>query len=309
MARRRAALPDDLSTVGADALHAALRNARGGDRDRLVGRVVAAGETGDRLLAEVLPLVAPSLAGMVAAGLGDVRGPYGDAVLRSAVDVTGPGTSDLRCSAVLSLAKRGGQQASADLARAWGARDWGTRMYALHCLAATGDGRVLEEVSTWLGRRLGGARTRVMGMPTDVVLGVVYVLRHADTDGTERLRRLLRRRWERLDPDEQEWLELRWPGAAPGGPDAPASDGAGTPDREALRAEVAADALFAASDWSGRWDDEEWSSVTTLVPDGDGGLTLVTVDHVSADAEAVHALLDVFVSGQDRGEDSTGPGR
>ncbi|MEJ5869070.1 hypothetical protein WDV85_15105 [Pseudokineococcus sp. 5B2Z-1] len=293
MPRRRPLLPEDLSGATAEDLLAALRRARGGELDRLVGRLVAAGEVGDRLLAEVLPLARPSLGVAVAAGLGDVRGPAGDAALREVLHVGGAGTSDLRTVATLSLAKRGGAAASADLVSAWGARDWGTRMSALHCLAAVGDDRAASSVHGWLARRLRARRAQAMAMPTDVVLGLAYLLRHASPDAPA-LVALVRERWARLEPEEQEWVGEQWPGAAPGGP--PPEEVA-VPDAELLRGRVADDALLGPSDWSGSWEDAVWTTTSVDVPDGRGGVAAASVAHLAEHAPEIEHLLRALAAG------------
>src|SRR5688500_11960650 len=74
------------------------------------------GDAGDAALGDTLLAVTKDRRVSIAAALGDMKGDAGTAALRIAIDV--PGASrDLRCAALLALAKRCGASASADFAR------------------------------------------------------------------------------------------------------------------------------------------------------------------------------------------------
>jgi hypothetical protein len=60
---------------------------------------------------------------MIAAQLGDLHGDAGTAALLRAVHVSGPNTRDLRCAALLALAKRCGEEATLWLRDALADRD------------------------------------------------------------------------------------------------------------------------------------------------------------------------------------------
>lgn len=188
------ALDEALATRDDDALAAALRSAKGWKRV------------------------------IFAAALGDLRqaGP-GDEALREAAAVTGPGTQDLRCASVLSLAKRLGPRATADLRLALSSKDAAVRDYAVMSLAAVGDASAWPEVLAWLGSR----RSRSRSHDPPAASALHYLLRHLpeqDPGSLEALRTTVRRVWPVLEQDGvTTWLLSLWPGIAddgvPGVPD------------------------------------------------------------------------------------------
>lgn len=280
-------LAQDLVDVTPQAYSRALKRARDGETYRLLGRAVAGGAVGDRLLVAVHPLVGRDLRVLVTAALGDAAGAGGYATLHAAASETGPGTSDLRTVAVMAMVRRAGTAATADLVRAWAARDWGTRTTALMGLAAVGDDRVRDEVWSWLRRRLKGTRRQAMGMPTDVVCGLVYLLRHLRDDDGPTLTALLRGRWSALDEEEREWLVEQWPGVAPGGPAEPAP-----PDGAVLGRWLADGSTFSSMDWSGEWADRARDYATSTVELDDEEGSVVEVTYSVADGPEALALAE-----------------
>jgi len=183
-----------------------------------VRAAVELGAEGDRLLAGLEGLRGWRVVYVIAA-LGDVEGAHGGAVLRRTIASRGRGTSDLRCAALLALAKREQAGASEVLSEAVDDADAAVREYALMGLAAVGDERAWDAVLARLTATL--ARTRKTEAGDDlspVVLAVVYLLRHVgEGDGrAEAVVSLLRRRWSRLTDREQRWFGEHWPAVAPG---------------------------------------------------------------------------------------------
>lgn len=192
--------------------------------DAFDGAVRAAGTlgaAGDALLAAVEGLDRYR-AVSVAAALGDVEGPHGGAVLRRMLAARGTGTADLRCAALLAVAKREGAHASAVLAEALDDAVSAVRDYAILGLAAVGDGRACDTAFARMKAMLARRRTREH-RPSAVTLTVTYLLRHTDGDGGRAAAAmpLLRQRWWRLFDSERAWFAEHWPTLTPDGPDAP----------------------------------------------------------------------------------------
>lgn len=172
---------------------------------------------GDRLLAGLEDLRGWR-AVYVTAALGDVQGPHGASVLRRTARTRGPGTSDLRCAALLALAKREKAAASDALAEAVDDGDAAVRRYAVLGLAAVGDGRAWDAVLARLKAML--TRTRKTEEGTDlspVVVAVIYLLRQAaQVDGrAQEVMVLLRKHWSRLTKREQGWFATHCPALPP----------------------------------------------------------------------------------------------
>jgi hypothetical protein len=171
---------------------------------------------------------------VIAADLGYSEGESGPARLRQLLGETGRGTSDLRCAALLALAKRCKEDAHDDFVAAFHSADAGTRDYAVLALAAYGRDGLWDEVSDRLVKTL-KRRVRDDSTPSKTALMITYLVRHA-TRQPERvpaLVNLLRKHWAGLDPVDSdgdrvvdleatntEWLQRYWPDAAPAGPPA-----------------------------------------------------------------------------------------
>ena len=162
---------------------------------------------------------------VLAAALGDLRAPgHADVVLRDCLAITGPGTQDLRCAALVSLTKRLGAAASSDLRAALAQRDAGLRDYAVVGLAAVGDAEAWPDVLAWLRSRRAPSR----GSEPPTRAAAHYLLRHLperSADEHAELVRVLRKVWAVLEQDGVTgWLASAWPGVEPGsaGPAGPA---------------------------------------------------------------------------------------
>lgn len=208
-----------------DEVAAGLRSARTATFERAVAAAVGLGADGDRLLAGLDDLRGWR-AVTVTAALGDVDGPHGGQVLRRRVAARGPGTSDVRCAALLALTKRREDGVDTVLADALDDPDRVVREYALIGLAAVGDDRCWDDVLRRLSATLSRTRTTVRGDDlSPVVTAVIYLLRHArhDPARADVVASLLRRRLNRLDESERRWLDAHWPafsaGTAPPLPD------------------------------------------------------------------------------------------
>ena len=199
---------------------------------------------GDGLLAEASTRLTGDRLTFVAAALGEVRGPDGAGALRGLLALSGPGTEQTRCAALLALAKREGANASAELATALKSRNAAVRDYAVLGLAAFGDDRAWDDILAHLTRRLRVPHRRV-GEPPEVAVAVIYLLTNVGgrPEGVHALVNLLRGSWDNLTVQEHAWLTGNWPQALPGGP--PASQVA-PPNGHALRQQFAAGPLFTA---------------------------------------------------------------
>lgn len=208
-------------------------------------------EHADSLLAQMLDECADGTEGkvLIAAALGEVSGKDGDAALRRALNATGPGTSDLRCSALYGLARRCGEAAHEDFVRGLHSKDAGTRDFALGALAACGRDGVWDEVAARLASTMKRPDRRG-SVPSDTLVMLAYLLRHAGSDPVRipSLVRLLRRSWNGLDPrrdsdrDARQWVAEHWPDAAPGGPE---PDEVEAPDAEIIDVWLRSQPFFA----------------------------------------------------------------
>jgi hypothetical protein len=187
---------------------------------------VVEGPPGEAELVGVLGDLPASRHVAAVAVLGDAQGSEGPAALRKILKA--PGASrDVRCAAVLALAKRCGQDASADLAQALSSRDGVVKDYAMLGLAGAGDDRAWDQAFARLRkilRRPGpapGFSLEHLSLQSPIAVAVCYLGRHVDGTAGERSVRLvreLRERWDHLGRAEQEWLAGMWPACAPGGP-------------------------------------------------------------------------------------------
>jgi len=161
----------------------------------------------------------------IAAELGDSQGETGPDQLRRLLRESGPGTSDLRCAALLALAKRCRDEAHDDYAVAFHSKDAGTRDYAMLALGAYGRDGLWEEVAERLVKTLRNRKRRGSAPPSEVVVQIVYLVRHASEESGRpaRLVAILRQYWAGLDPasgdhDNEQWIKDFWPEASPEGP-------------------------------------------------------------------------------------------
>ncbi|MBQ0905453.1 hypothetical protein [Micromonospora sp. U21] len=163
----------------------------------------------------------------VVAALGDAQGDEGVAALRNLLAV--PQRSvDLRCAALLALAKRAGAAASDVLSVHLTGNPEAVEDYAVIGLAGVGDDRAWSEVHTKLRRQLDRPPPAVQprqitpGLKQfQVLLTIAYLARHLSGPTSERIPRLvttLRSRFDRLYQVEQDWLSEHWPGITPDGP-------------------------------------------------------------------------------------------
>ena len=161
----------------------------------------------------------------IAAELGDSQGDTGPDQLRRLLRESGPGTSDLRCAALLALAKRCRDEAHDDYAVACHSKDAGTRDYAMLALSAYGRDGLWDQVAERLVETLKNRKRRGSEPPSEVVVQIVYLVRHAANE-SGRLARLaasLRQHWAGLEPaggghDNEQWIKDYWPEASPDGP-------------------------------------------------------------------------------------------
>jgi hypothetical protein len=180
--------------------------------------------------------------------LGCSQGTSGPDELRRLLRENGPGTSDLRCAALLALAKRCRQDAHNDYVVAFHSKDAGTRDYAMLALSAFGRDGLWDEVAARLVKNLKNGRRRGSSPPSEVVVKIVYLVRHAATEPGRiaRLADSLRQHWARLEStsdghDNEQWITEYWPEASPGGPTVSTL---GPPDVAAMERYVRTSPLF-----------------------------------------------------------------
>ncbi|GAA3381935.1 HEAT repeat domain-containing protein [Cryptosporangium minutisporangium] len=89
----------------------------------------------------------------IAAALGETAGPAGLEALREALTARGTGSVDLRCAALIALARRVGEAASEDFATCAADKNVAVRQYAVFCLAACGDDRAWGLVLKFVRQR------------------------------------------------------------------------------------------------------------------------------------------------------------
>lgn len=197
-----------------------LRSRSWSDSQDALADAVARGKQAEPLLVQLLTESDRYRAPAVAAAVGDMRGPGpADAVLRSLVERTGPGTDDQRCASLLALAKRLGRAATDDYLQALARGSAALKDYALLCLAAAGDGRGWDQVFVYLSNRLRGRRSStVSDDPSPTVVAIDYLVRHVGDSVArrEQLVSLLVERWDRLPEDDRAWLAQSWPDLNPG---------------------------------------------------------------------------------------------
>jgi hypothetical protein len=186
----------------------------------------------------------------VIAALGDAQGEEGIPALRSLLAAP-PRSVDLRCAALLALAKRAGAAASDVLAAHLTGVPAAVADYAVLGLGGVGDDRAWPEIHTRLRRQLD--RPPPTFQPLKITPGlkqfralltIAYLARHLIGSPAERIPQLvatLRSRFDVLYHVEQDWLSGNWPGIAP---DGPPPDQISPPDPAPFRSLVYATHLF-----------------------------------------------------------------
>jgi hypothetical protein len=116
---------------------------------------------------------------------------------------------DLRCAALLALAKREGCDATEDFAEALADKTGAVRRYSMMCLAAVGNGSARQaafsQLRSWLKKPAKSQRGEMDA--------VVYLLRTNALDQIIELRDLLNRSQPRMDSGLKDTLAQLWPEA------------------------------------------------------------------------------------------------
>lgn len=166
----------------------------------------------------------------IAAHLGDIAGANGDAALRRAIRLSGPGSRDVRCASLLALAKRTGALATPDLIDGLSVPDAAVKDYAVIGLAGAGDDQAWAQVLGYL-RSVLRRKRRAYGR-SQVAYALAYLARHVtDRPRRSELVAFVRKHWDAID--EAEWFARLWPEAAPDGPHL---DAVQAPSGEAIQA-------------------------------------------------------------------------
>ena len=166
-------------------------------------------------------------------------------LLRRALNATGRGSRDLRCVALMSLAKRQGAAATTDLLAVFAStKDRDIRGYVVSALAFIGDDTAWDVVAAWLEVEL-QRPGRPGSNPPLAALGFSYLTRHGASSVDRRIHvvRLARLTWPMLDRDERDWFRAHWNQALPGGVEAALVS---LPDEEEIRHWVERQPLFRA---------------------------------------------------------------
>jgi len=177
---------------------------------KAVEEIARSGPEGTWLLAEEMhrrTVWIERLELVVALGYGS--GEAGVEELRSATKETGPHTMDLRCAALLALAKRVGSEATDDIALALSDKTGAVRGYSMMCLAAVGNGlarrAAMSQLRSWLRRPAKRQRGEIDA--------VVYLLRTNVLDQVIELQDLLRKSQPHMDSGVKDRLVQLWPEA------------------------------------------------------------------------------------------------
>jgi hypothetical protein len=214
LARSRRWIPDD----EAEALRLAHR--LGADGDALFAAALTSPRANDVLLAAML---------------GDLAGPAGDEALARVVGASGPNTMDLRCAALLALAKRRPDGAATPtFVEGLASRSGWVKDYALISLAGAGDARGWQPAFDVLRSRL----SRPSSADIDRTWWATAYLAQFPDEPVADLVALLRKRWDRI---AHALIVPHWPEVAPDGPPA---DQVEVPPPGYLRAVIRADPLF-----------------------------------------------------------------
>jgi hypothetical protein len=211
---------------------------------------VMEGPSGEARLVHMLDSLTGANMVMAIAALGDAQGDKGPAALRGLLAV--PQRSvDLRCAALLALAKREGAAASDVLAAHLTRTPAAVRDYAIVGLAAVGDDRAWSPVHEILRQQLDRypptyqPQRLIPGLAQFKVLTTVaYLVRHLRASPADRIPQLvetLRSRFDRLYFVEQDWLRTNWPGVDAADADQGRID---PPDPQPFRAWIASTHLF-----------------------------------------------------------------
>jgi hypothetical protein len=185
------------------------------------------GPPGEAWLVQTLPSLRGFDQMIAVAALGDAQGDQGIPALRALL-ATPQRAVDLRCAALLALAKRARDDACDVLAAHVTHVPPAVADYAVMCLACGGDDRAWPQAHRRLRQQLDRPPPTVQ--PHEILLGmphfralftIAYLARHLNAAPSERIPRLvttLRSRFDRLYAVEQDWLSQHWPGINPGGP-------------------------------------------------------------------------------------------
>lgn len=167
---------------------------------------------------------------VIAAHLGDFAGDQGDAALRRAIRVSGPGTRDVRCASLLVLAKRMGAPATPDLIEGLTVPDAVVKDYAVIGLSGAGDDQAFDQVLRHLRSVLRRKRQGASQVQA-IAYALAYLARHvSDRARRSKLVAFVREHWDAID--QAEWFAELWHEAAPGGPD---PDAVHAPSEEAIQ--------------------------------------------------------------------------
>jgi|HubBroStandDraft_5_1064220.scaffolds.fasta_scaffold09859_5 hypothetical protein len=187
----------------------ALANPREGIRSWGIQRAYQMGGAGVPLLAEVVSTLHAYYSVDIIHCFALLDDDQSLEVLRQQAHRTGPGSSDPRCVALLSLAYRLGAESTPDLVEALESSHGDARGYALLCLALVGDERAWSSVLRWLASSRAGTRR---GVPSAVSQALSYLIRVSDhARPIEAVADVLRRGWSKLSADDRDWLAAQWP--------------------------------------------------------------------------------------------------
>lgn len=148
---------------------------------------------------------------LLVAALGDTAGDQGADFLRSALAREGE-DQDVRCAAIVALAKRVGADASPDLLAVMRTGDQAVKFFAIASLAAAGNGSGWDDVFQFLAATMERPPTTT-AIPSPVAVSIAYLGQFLSPERTMALADLLRGSVSKLSPKERQWLLEYWPQA------------------------------------------------------------------------------------------------
>jgi hypothetical protein len=160
---------------------------------------------------------------VLVAALGDTRGPAGDAALDEVLNGR-ERSQDLRCAALLAVAKRGGPAVTDAMVAAVQDRDHVVKDYAMIGLAGAGDPDRVEAWDAVFGRVAQLARRSARSVPSELLIAAAFLGQSTDRSRQLAAAKKLRSVWELLTSDEQAWFQEYWPEVAGGSASPPEAD-------------------------------------------------------------------------------------
>jgi hypothetical protein len=167
----------------------------------------------DEVIVAALPYARGEDRAVLVGALGSSRGSEGVPALYQLIQAQGPGSSQIRSSALQQLATRVGKEATPAFAEALRDRSAEVQTAALLVLVECGDDRAVPDVLAYLKRRLRRKNRLATWDPQEVPAPIAFALRHGVLD---QVAQILTDNLARLDDEEWTRLMAAWPQVASG---------------------------------------------------------------------------------------------